>query len=80
MLVWGGHDSYPGAQTESDFHLFDFGLACWVKVTILELTQKQGQSKLKYIVRPRRNQTMTSVMDTTIQGVKRNSRLPWVLP
>jgi hypothetical protein len=37
LLIWGGMDSYPGASTESDFNLFDFGLACWVKVCIQEV-------------------------------------------
>lgn len=34
LFVWGGVDSYTGAKIESDWHLFDFGLGCWIQVNV----------------------------------------------
>jgi len=80
LLVWGGNDSFPGAETESDFHLFDFGLACWVKLVVFGLKKVNGETTLHNVILHRKNHTMTAVLDSRITGMVRNSRLPWIKP
>jgi len=79
--VWGGIDSYPGAKVESDWHLFDFGLGCWIKLNVSEIIENElGVTRVVSMSKHRKMHTMTPVLDINISNFVKYSRLPWVLP
>lgn len=76
LFIYGGIDSFPCAKVESDWHCFDFGLGCWVRVYAKELVNTATGVRLIPLQKHRKMHSLTAAIDPDMPALR--SRLPWI--
>lgn len=78
LFVHGGNESHASAPVMDDWHLFDFGLATWIEITV-QMKPREGElvSDLAFMAH-RKMHTITPIMSPYTPRTAINSRIPWI--
>jgi len=71
MFIHGGLKADDSEECFSDWNIFDFGLAAWININVMEC---QGEDKSKPFDIARNYHSLTSVVDKAVHHKYINTR------